>query len=161
HVAARAKRTEMMIERLDVVDKPWEGWELRFEIAAAPRSGAVAARFTEVVVDRGPFTLGPIDLEVRSGERVAVVGANGSGKTTLLGVLLGDIEPSAGARHIGPGVVLGTLAQARNRFGEATLLDGFVRESGLLIGDARALLAKFGLAAEHVLRAADSLSPGE
>ena len=42
-----------------------------------------------------------------------------------------------------------------------TLLDGFVAATGLLLAEARSLLAKFGLGAEHVLRPAASLSPGE
>ncbi len=161
HVAARARRTEMMIERLDAVDKPWEGWDLRFEIAAAPRSGAVVATLTGAQIERGAFTLGPIDLEIRSGEHVAVVGPNGSGKSTLLAALLGELPLDRGTRYLGPGVVLGTLAQARQRFGDGTLLDGFIATSGLTIADARTLLAKFGLVADHVTRSAASLSPGE
>jgi ATPase subunit of ABC transporter with duplicated ATPase domains len=121
----------------------------------------VVARLTGALVERESFTLGPIDLEIRSGEQVAVVGANGSGKTTLLAALLGDVELTAGSRHLGPGVVLGTLAQARRRFGSAPLLDGFVAATGLLLAEARSLLAKFGLGAEHVMRPAGSLSPGE
>ncbi len=161
HVAAKAKRTEQMITRLDVVDKPWEGWELRFEIAAAPRSGAVAARLSDAIVERDAFRLGPIDLEINSGERVAVTGPNGSGKTTLLGALLGTLELTSGSRRLGPGIVLGTLAQARDRFGDATLLDAFVANTGLVLSEARSVLAKFGLVSEHVLRPAPSLSPGE
>ena len=38
-VAHKAKATERAMERLDVVDKPWEGWELRFDIGTAERSG--------------------------------------------------------------------------------------------------------------------------
>ena len=53
HVAAKAKITERALERLDVVEKPWESWELRMEIAAAPRSGSVVARFEDAVVERG------------------------------------------------------------------------------------------------------------
>jgi ATPase subunit of ABC transporter with duplicated ATPase domains len=59
-------------------------------------------------------------------------------------------------------VVVGELDQARVAFaGDATLLYRFERESGLLPQDARSLLAKFGLGAEHVARGARSLSPGE
>ena len=162
HVAAKAKITERAAERLEVVEKPWEGWQLRMEIAAAPRSGSVVARLDEAVVHRGDFVLGPIDLEIGWAERVAILGPNGSGKTTLLRALLGEIELASGERRLGPGVVVGTLEQARGRFlGRATLLDAFGAASGLLVAESRSLLAKFGLAADHVGRAPATLSPGE
>ena len=160
-LAGKAKRTEQMINRLDVVDKPWEGWDLRFEILAAPRAGAVTARLDGAVVTLGSFKLGPVSMEISTGERVAITGENGSGKTTLLGALLGTQRLHSGTRHLGPGVVLGTLAQSRTRFGTATLLDGFVAETGLVLNEARSLLAKFSLTTEHVTRPAASLSPGE
>lgn len=43
-----------------------------------------------------PFVLGPIDLELRRGEMVFVVGDNGSGKTTLIKLLLGLYAPQQG-----------------------------------------------------------------
>lgn len=43
-----------------------------------------------------PFTLGPIDLTIRAGEIVFIVGENGSGKTTLIKLLLALYEPAAG-----------------------------------------------------------------
>jgi ATPase subunit of ABC transporter with duplicated ATPase domains len=164
HVAAKAKITDRALARLeaDAVEKPWEGWELRMEIAAAPRSGAVVARLAGAVVHRGDFTLGPVDLEIGFGERLAIVGRNGSGKTTLLDVITGRRALDAGERWFGPGVVVGELDQARAAFtGAATLLSRFEHASGLLPQDARSLLAKFGLGAEHVFRPAHSLSPGE
>jgi ATPase subunit of ABC transporter with duplicated ATPase domains len=162
HVAARARLTERAAERLEVVEKPWEGWELRMEIAAAPRSGSVVARFVDAVVQRGDFVLGPIDLEIGWAERVAILGPNGSGKSTLLRALLGELPLTAGERRLGPGVVVGTLEQARGRFvGSATLLDAFGAASGMLVAESRSLLAKFGLGAGHVERAAATLSPGE
>ncbi len=164
HVAAKAKITDRALARLESspIDKPWEGWDLRMEIAAAPRGGAVVARLAGAVVQLGDFVLGPIDLQVDYGERVAILGANGSGKTTLLRTLLGQRRADAGEVWIGPGVVFGALDQARAEFAGGTpLLERFETSSGLPAPDVRSLLAKFGLGAEHVQRAADSLSPGE
>jgi len=162
HVAAQARRTDRMLERLEPVERPWEGWELRLEFTEAPRGGAVVAQLQRAVVTRGDFTLGPIDLEIAHGERVAIVGANGNGKTTLLRALLGDLPLESGRRYLGPGVVVGTLDQRRVRFdGDAALLDAFIDESGLVLSDARSLLAKFGLASTHVGRTVATLSPGE
>jgi len=162
HVAAKARATEQAMARLDPVEKPWEGWELRMEIASAPRSGAVVAELRDAVVERGGFTLGPVDLIVHWAERVAITGANGAGKTTLLQTLLGHLPLTAGEQRVGPGVVVGEMDQLRQAFGaDDALLDVFLRSTGLVPSDARSQLAKFGLTAEHVTRPASSLSPGE
>ncbi|GAA0938574.1 ABC-F family ATP-binding cassette domain-containing protein [Nonomuraea longicatena] len=160
--AAKAKQTDRMLERLEVVDEPRKEWELRMEIAAAPRSGTVVATLREAVVRRGAFTLGPVDLEIGWADRVAITGANGSGKTTLLGALLGRIPLDGGHGALGPGVVVGEVDQARGLFaGEEPLIEAFAREAALVPGEARTVLAKFGLRAVHVLRSAATLSPGE
>ena len=176
-MAAHARRTEKAQARLAVVDKPWEGWDLRLTIADAGRSADLVARVDEAVVELrgddaedhgvgagdGGFVLGPVSLEVGWGDRMAIVGANGSGKTTLLRALLGRVPLAAGRRRLGPGVVVGEIGQGRDDFGgHATLLDGFMARTGTeTAGDARSVLAKFGLGAEHVLRPPASLSPGE
>jgi ATPase subunit of ABC transporter with duplicated ATPase domains len=161
-LAGKAKATERAIERLDVVDKPWEGWDLRLELPPAPRSSDVVVRLENAVVERGPLRLGPVDLEVRWQDRLAIVGANGSGKTTLLQTLLGRIPLTSGERLWGSRVVVGELDQARHALtGERPLLDVFGTSTGMLAGDARTLLAKFDLGAEEVLRPTTTLSPGE
>ncbi|GLY23610.1 ABC-F family ATP-binding cassette domain-containing protein [Micromonospora sp. NBRC 101691] len=161
--AAKARQTERLIERLEVVEEPRKEWELRMEIAAAPRAGAVVAALRDAVVRRGGFTLGPVTLQVDWADRVAVTGANGSGKSTLLAALLGRVPLESGHASLGPGVVVGEVDQARGLFvGDEPLLDAFrAAVPEMAPADARTLLAKFGLRADHVLRPAATLSPGE
>jgi ATPase subunit of ABC transporter with duplicated ATPase domains len=161
--AAKARQTERLIERLDVVEEPRKEWQLRMEIAVAPRSGAVAAVLRGAVVRRAGFTLGPVDLQIDWADRVAITGANGSGKTTLLQALLGRVPLDEGHAALGPSVVVGEVDQARREFGGGEpLMTAFAAAAGgLSPADVRTLLAKFGLRAAHVLRPASSLSPGE
>ncbi|MFF0484358.1 ABC-F family ATP-binding cassette domain-containing protein [Streptomyces sp. NPDC004435] len=161
--AAKARQTQRMIERLDVVDEPRKEWELRMEIASAPRSGAVVATLRDAGVRRGDFSFGPVSLQIDWADRVAVTGANGAGKSTLLAALLGRLPLDSGHAVLGSGVVVGEVDQARKLFhGTETLLDAFcaaVPETEP--AEVRTLLAKFGLKADHVLRPATTLSPGE
>jgi ATPase subunit of ABC transporter with duplicated ATPase domains len=161
--AAKARQTQRMIERLDVVEEPRKEWDLRMEIASAPRSGAVVATLRDAEVRQGEFVLGPVSLQIDWADRVAVTGANGAGKSTLLGALLGRVPLTAGQASLGSGVLVGEVDQARKLFhGSEALMDAF----GAAVPDTepaevRTLLAKFGLKAEHVLRPAATLSPGE
>ncbi|MEV7042926.1 ABC-F family ATP-binding cassette domain-containing protein [Amycolatopsis sp. NPDC051061] len=161
--ASKARQTDRMIERLDVVEEPRKEWELRMEISAAPRAGAVVATLRGAVVRRGGFTLGPVDLQIDWADKVAITGANGAGKSTLLAAMLGRIDPDEGSATLGPGVVVGEVDQARRLFlGDVPLAEAFAREvPELPDADVRTLLAKFGLKAAHVLRSAATLSPGE
>jgi ATPase subunit of ABC transporter with duplicated ATPase domains len=161
-VAAKARATDRALERLPEVTKPWEGWELHFQIAAAPRSGAIAMRLTDAVVERGSFRMGPTTVEVRWADRIALVGPNGSGKTTLLHTLLGRVPLAAGTRWVGPSVVIGELDQDRRRLaGPATLLELVRPPVGVTVAEVRGQLAQFGLGADHLVRPAATLSPGE
>ncbi|MFE7540924.1 ABC-F family ATP-binding cassette domain-containing protein [Streptomyces platensis] len=161
--AAKAKQTQRLIERLDVVEEPRKEWELRMEIAAAPRAGAVVATLRGAAARRGDFRLGPVDLQIDWADRVAITGPNGSGKSTLLAALLGRLPLDAGQASLGPGVVVGEVDQARGLFfGDDPLMDAFrLSVPDLSPADVRTLLAKFGLKAAHVLRPARTLSPGE
>jgi ATPase subunit of ABC transporter with duplicated ATPase domains len=186
-LAARAKRTEKAIERLQEVEKPWEDWELHYTVKLAPRSGADVVVLSSAVVERGSFRLGPVDLSVHWGDRLAVTGRNGSGKTTLVEAILGRTQLSAGTRYFGPSVVPGELGQERalvlnspgaaadadiesgtatgsehhRRGARGVLLNAFLAITGMTMPEARSLLAKFGLGPHHVGRPLASLSPGE
>ena len=153
-----------MIERLEEVEEPRKEWELRYSIAAAPRGSSVVLTARGAVVRRGGFTLGPVDLQVDAGDRIAVTGPNGSGKTTLLA----HAARSPGARR-GDGVA----RARRSRSGEVDQVRGVLTGTESLLeavrahlpdqppAEVRTLLAKFGLKAAHVDRPVGNLSPGE
>jgi ATPase subunit of ABC transporter with duplicated ATPase domains len=157
---AAAKR----LERLDEsrVEKPWQPWELQLSLAPANRAGDLVVALEGAVVERGGFRLGPVDLHVAWGERVSVAGPNGSGKSTLLAALLGRLPLAAGGRRAGPAAVFGEIGQERALFAaDRPLIEGFRALTGYAEADARTLLAKFDLNAEHVIRRTATLSPGE
>ena len=156
------KRFEKKLGLLERVEKPWSPWRLELELTPTRRAGDVVARLEQAVVERDGFRLGPLDLEVRNGDRLVVLGRNGAGKTTLLKALLGELPLASGRRWVGPGVVLGELPQGRGLFvGERSLLDLFLSASGLDAGylplAPRQVRARRGRRS----RPARSLSPGE
>ena len=161
-LAGKAAQTQRAIDRLEVVESPREPWELRLTVPDAERSGQIVARLTDATVDRDEFRLGPLDLLIEYGERIAIVGPNGAGKSTLIDLILGRVAPTTGTAQLGSGVVIGEVQQLRHQLETApTLLRSFTDATGLDTGEARTLLAKFGLVADHVTRPTESLSPGE
>ena len=106
------KRFEKKLGLLERVEKPWSPWRLELELTPTRRAGDVVARLEQAVIERDGFRLGPIDLEVRNGDRLVVSGRNGAGKTTLLKALLGEVpldgraalgRPGRRARGAAPG----------------------------------------------------------
>ena len=166
---ARRRRRRTRARRSSRSSGAWRGWRSRglpggssWTSTPPHDPGAIVARLERAVVGRADFRLGPVDLEIAHGDRVAVLGDNGAGKTTLLRSLLGELPLLAGDRWVGPSTVFGQLPQGPGPFaGRDALLRTFVAETGLHEGEARGALAKFGLGADDVHRAGESLSPGE
>jgi ATPase subunit of ABC transporter with duplicated ATPase domains len=122
----------------------------------------VVALLQQAVVRRGEFVLGPLDVQVAYGDRLAIVGPNGSGKTTLLQALLGRLPLESGRQSLGSGVRLGEVDQARSAFrGDGSVVEVVESLTAWPPAEVRTLLAKYGLKADHVNRPAASLSPGE
>jgi ATPase subunit of ABC transporter with duplicated ATPase domains len=162
--AAKGARLQRAAERLEVVEQPRKEWELRYTIDSGPESADVVWMLDRVVVQRGDFRLGPIDLTVARGEHLLLAGDNGTGKTTLLAAMLDQLPVASGRVTLGSRVRIGVIDQERSLLSTDRSVVDVVRtelEDSLSAGQVRTLLAKFGLGAEHVDRPARSLSLGE
>jgi ATPase subunit of ABC transporter with duplicated ATPase domains len=158
----KVRQADRLLERNELPEKPFEPWELRLSLEAGERPGDVVAALDGAVATRGSFSLGPVSVDLVPGERLAVSGRNGSGKTTLLDMLVGELPLLEGRRIVGRRTSIGVLAQQRTAYaGAESLLAAFRQRTALPEGAARALLAKFGLGADHIGRECSTLSPGE
>jgi ATPase subunit of ABC transporter with duplicated ATPase domains len=159
----RARHVEARLERIEVPDRPWEDAPLKLALTAGERRGGPVVALEGAVLRRAAgWSLGPLDLAVAYGDRVALHGPNGSGKSTILAALEGTLPLAGGRRRAAPGTVIARLGQARDALAADAPLTAAVRAlTGLGESDARTALAAFGLAADHAQRPASSLSPGE
>jgi ATPase subunit of ABC transporter with duplicated ATPase domains len=158
----RARKVAERLERIEVPDRPWEDRPLRLQLAAAPRHGGAVVALEGAVLGHGAWRLGPLDLAVGAGDRIALRGPNGSGKSTILAALAGELEPLAGVRRAAPGAVIARLGQARDQLAADVPVWEAVRAlTGLDPAGARTALASYGLEADRALRSAATLSPGE
>src|SRR4051812_25060569 len=160
----KVRQADRALERVDLPDKPFEPWELHLSLEAGARAGDIVAALHGAVIERpdAGFRLGPLDLDVAWGERLVVSGPNGIGKSTLLAALLGELPLMSGDRVVGRKTVVGTIDQRRDAYrSQEPLVEAFRARAGMASEEARTLLAKFGLGAGHIGRAAVSLSPGE
>ncbi|MGW2104468.1 ABC transporter ATP-binding protein [Streptomyces olivaceoviridis] len=77
--------------------------------SAVPADDRIEVRGVRYAYERGGEVLGGVDLTVRPGERLAVVGPSGAGKTTLSRLLAGVDRPGSGTVTVG-GVAVAGLA---------------------------------------------------
>jgi ATP-binding cassette subfamily F protein 3 len=152
------------LERMPRLERPREHKNIRLRLRTPLRSGDLVLATHELVVGypaAEPLFYCP-DLEIRRGERIALLGPNGSGKTTFIKTVLGQVEASAGVVRFGAGVEPGYFAQTHASLNlEASVLDEILSVENLPVGEARTYLGQFLFFGDDVFKPIEALSGGE
>ena len=101
------------LEKLDRIEiDETDNSTLTVKVPPAPRSGDVVFKGTDLTVGYPQkVVFRNAEIEIRRGEKVALVGRNGEGKTTLMRVIMGQLDPISGEAKVGHNVSIGYFAQ--------------------------------------------------
>jgi len=165
----QAQSRRKMLDKLEKIERPEDVWavaeRVRFRFAPALRGGDIALDCEGLAAARGGRELfSGVDLLVRRGERIGIVGPNGSGKTTLLNLLAGRApETDQGRVKRGTNLQEGYFDQ---HLGEVNPKNTAVEEIRRVRGDftvekAREYLARFRFWGDDPLRVVSGYSGGE
>ena len=161
-VQSRIKALEKL-ERIEVDETDKVSLTVKFP--PAPRSGDVV--FKAVDLELGypqKVVFSHANIEIRRGEKVALIGRNGEGKTTLMRAICSELEPISGEARLGHNVQIGYYAQ-----NQEDVLDKnetvFSTLDRIAVGDIRTklrdLLAQFLFRGEDIDKRVSVLSGGE
>jgi ATP-binding cassette subfamily F protein 3 len=164
-----ARGRQKRLDRLERLERPRELRTMRLSMQAASRSGDLVLATSKLVVghrtDDGDLRLCSCpDLDLRRGERAALIGPNASGKTTLIRTILGHLPPLAGKVRLGASLRVGYLAQAVGDDGldpKRTILDEILDVENLPLEKARGFLGRFLFSGDEVFKRISDLSGGE
>ena len=108
-VQSRIKALEK-IERIEIDET--DSSSLRIKFPPAPRSGDVVFKASDLTVGYPQkVVFRNADIEIKRGEKVALIGRNGEGKTTLMRVVMRELDPISGSAALGHNVSIGYFAQ--------------------------------------------------
>jgi len=161
--ASRMRATQSKIDRIERIERPvLERRRMGLELNGWRGSNKVL----ELIGVRKAFgdvrPLREVNLLLRHGERVGLIGANGAGKSVLLRTIIGQMQPDAGEVKIGPSVKLGYYAQEHETLNfEQTPLDAARYATRITEEAAVAFLKKYLFSYPQTSQKIGKLSGGE
>ncbi|MBO4435209.1 MAG: ABC-F family ATP-binding cassette domain-containing protein [Bacteroidales bacterium] len=161
-VQARIKALEKL-DRIEVDEADDQAFTLKFP--PAQRSGDVVFKTTDLTAGYpGKVVFTGANVEIRRGEKVALVGRNGEGKTTLLRIMSRELDPIEGEAVIGHNIKLGYYAQNQEDIldGSLTVFETLDRiATGEMRTRLRDLLGAFLFRGDDIDKKVSVLSGGE
>ncbi|WP_449355402.1 ABC-F family ATP-binding cassette domain-containing protein [Virgibacillus natechei] len=160
--AKQAKSREKKLQKIERLEKPNANPKPNFSFTVARQPVSVLLKANDLQVGYRNPLFSAINLELRRGEKVALVGHNGIGKTTTLKTLLGELPALSGSVSIGDRVRPVYFEQEINSHITHTALeDVWSTYPELTQKEVRQNLARCGLKSEHIFQPLKSLSGGE
>ena len=158
----RAMSIQHRMERIEQTERPQKELHMRAHFEETSFMGDEVLTMKNVSKAFGERVLfSDVELLVKGGERIAILGDNGTGKTTFLKVLLGE-EPASGRIRFGPTVKTAYLEQAVHfENPQRTLLDTMLYEKNCTPQTARDRLGAFLFRGDDVFKTVKTLSGGE
>lgn len=104
-----------------------------------------------------------VNMDIKRGEKICIVGPNGVGKTTLLKIILQELQPDEGRLKIGHNVTFGYYDQGQQLLNPSNTVLGEMKETYRMYTDTqmRSLLGRFLFKNDDVFLKVQDLSGGE
>lgn len=159
----RAKSMEKALNRIQRLEKPVvESKSMNIELKEGKRVSNKVVEMTHVAKCYDDILYDDVNMLVRRGEHVAIIGDNGAGKSTLLKMILGNVHPDEGTVHTASNLKIGYLSQHEfEDENDDTVLNIFRDKVNVTEGQARHLLANFMFYGKDVFKKVKDLSGGE
>ena len=162
--AAMAQSKIKSLEKMDIAESP-EKYDLRtfyadFEPLDIGVKDVLSVKDLTVGYDK---PLSTVNLEMKRGQKVGIIGGNGLGKSTFIKTLIGSVPKISGEYKFGPRVQIGYFDQQMAQYSsDDTVLNDFLKEfPNLTDFEARSALGAFMFSGEDVFKTVNMLSGGE
>ena len=161
-VQSRIKQLEKL-DRIEIDET--DNVRLTVKFPPAPRSGDIVFKADDLTAGYpGKVVFSKADIEVKRGEKVALIGRNGEGKTTLMRVITGELSPMVGEARLGYNVAMGYYAQNQEDILDKSLTVWETLDR-IAVGEVRTklrdILAQFLFRGEDIDKRVSILSGGE
>ena len=160
-----AESREKALDRMEKIDAPDEEKgpaKIKFETSVKSGYDVLhAENLSKSFGDKHLFS--NLSLDLKRGEKIALIGENGRGKTTFFNILMDKIKPDSGVKVLGTNVNIGYYDQEQSNLCEdKTIIDEVWDDfPELTTSQVRGALATFLFTGEDVFKTINKLSGGE